>query len=74
MTPPEEVDPALVRYVWPHLLFDAVDLLGPSLVYNVGLEAIGYPPTIISSHEEHRQVEAALITHLQRKFLNGTAT
>lgn len=69
---PEEIDPARVRFTWPHFLFDAVDLLGPSLVYSVGLIALGYPPTWVSTYAEAQQVEAALITTSQRIYRNGT--
>lgn len=43
------------------------DLLGPELVYAVGLESLGYPPTWVDTKQEADQVEAAVIEFLERK-------
>lgn len=59
-----EVDPELVPYLWHWLMYPLTDLLGPELVYSVGIEALGYPPTWVDTVEEVRIVDAALVKHL----------
>ena len=62
-----EVDPSLTEFFWHWLMFPILDLLGPELVYAVGLECLGYPPTWVDTKQEADQVEAAVIQFLERK-------
>ena len=62
-----EVDSALTPYLWHWLMIPMTDLLGPELVYAVGLEALGYPPTWVDTKQEADQVEAAVMEFLERK-------
>lgn len=52
---------------WHWLMFAMVDVIGPELIWVVGLEALGYPPTWVTTIEERDLVEAALQVH----FLKG---
>lgn len=62
-----EVDPTVTEFFWHWLTFPMLDLLGPELVYVVGLETLGYPPTWVDAKQEADQVEAAVIEYLERK-------
>lgn len=62
-----EVDPDLTQYHWHWLLFPLTDLLGPALVYSVGLKALEYPPTWADTQEEADLIEAAVIKHLNKE-------
>jgi hypothetical protein len=62
-----EVDPALTEFFWHWLMFPMLDLLGPELVYAVGLESLGYPPTWVDTKQEADQVETAVMEFLERK-------
>ena len=62
-----EVEPTLTPYLWHWLMIPLTDLLGPELVYAVGPEALGYPPTWVDTKQEADQVEAAVIEFLERK-------
>ena len=62
-----EVDPALTPYLWHWLMIPLTDMLGPELVYAVGLEALAYPPTWVDMKEEADLVEAAVIEFLESK-------
>lgn len=64
MSLPGEVDPNLTQYHWHWLMFPLTDLLGPELVYAVGLQALGYPPTWVDTQAEVDAVDAALIKHI----------
>jgi len=62
-----EVEPTLTPYLWHWLMIPMTDLLGPELVYAVGLESLGYPPTWVDTKQEADQVEAAVMEFLERK-------
>jgi len=62
-----EVEPTLTPYLWHWLMIPMPDLLGPELVYAVGLECLEYPPTWVDTKQEADQVEAAVIEFLERK-------
>jgi hypothetical protein len=62
-----EVDPDCTEFFWHWLMFPMLDLLGPELVYAVGLEALKYPPTWVDTKLEADRVEAAVIEFLERK-------
>lgn len=62
-----EVDPDEIQFHYHWLMFPMLDLLGPELVYAVGLESLGYPPTWVDTKQEADQVEAAVIEFLERK-------
>ena len=58
-------DPDVIPFHWHWLMYPLIDLLGPELVYAVGLEALGYPPTLVDTQQEVDQVHPALIKHLE---------
>lgn len=62
-----EVDPAQIPSHWHWIMYPLIDLLGPELVYAVGLQALGYPPTLVDTQQEVDQVDAALIKYLECK-------
>lgn len=62
-----EVDPELTSFFWHWLMFPMLDLIGPEIVYAVGLEALGYPPTWVDTKPEADQVETAVIDFLETK-------
>ena len=62
-----EVDATVTEFFWHWLMFPMLDLLGPELVYAVGLECLEYPPTWVDTKQEADQVEAAVIEFLERK-------
>ncbi len=62
-----EVDPDEIQFHYHWIMFPMLDLLGPELVYAVGLEALKYPPTLVDTKPEADQVEAAVIEFLERK-------
>lgn len=66
MALPGEVDPDLVPFFWAGawMLFPHLDMFGPAIVYAVGLEALGYPPTWVDTTQEADLVEAAIWRHL----------
>ena len=61
-----EVDPELTQYFWHWLMFPLLDLIGPELVYSIGMEALDYPPTWADTKEEADLVEAAIVLHLNK--------
>ena len=62
-----EVDPAFTEKLWDWRMFPMLDLLGPELVYAVGLKSLGFPPTLVDTKEEADQVEAAVIKFLKNE-------
>ncbi len=62
-----EVDATVTKFFWHWLLFPAVDLIGPELVYSIGLESLGYPPTWCDTQQEADQVEAAITKFLEKE-------
>ncbi len=64
MSLPGEIDPQLIQYHWHWLLFPCLDFFGPEQVYAIGLEVLGYPPTLADTKQEADLVEAALIASL----------
>jgi len=48
-------------------MFPMLDLIGPEIVYAVGLKALEYPPTWVDTKEEADQVEAAVMVFLTAK-------
>jgi hypothetical protein len=60
-----EVNPELIQFHWHWLMFPLLDMIGPELVYVVGLETLGYPPTWIDLKEEADLVESAVVEFLQ---------
>jgi hypothetical protein len=62
-----EVDPELVEFFWHWLMYPLLDMIGPELVYSIGLECLGYPPTWVDLKEEADLVEAAVIEFLEKK-------
>lgn len=61
-----EVDPELTQYFWHWLMFPLLDLIGPELVYSIGMNALDYPPTWVDTKEEADLVEAAIVLHLNK--------
>jgi len=61
-----EVDPELTPFFWHWIMFPMLDLLGPELVYAVGIQALGYPPTWVDMKEEAAIVEAAIKKYLEQ--------
>jgi len=55
-----EVDPEWVSFHWHWIMYPMVDLLGPELVYAVGLKALGYPPNWVDTKNEADSVESAI--------------
>lgn len=47
-----EVDPNEIQFHYHWIMFPMLDLLGPELVYAVGLEALKYPPTLVDTKPE----------------------
>ena len=62
-----EVDPELTSFHWHWIMFPMTDLLGPELVYSVGLKALEYPPTWVDTKQEADLVEAAIDKYLEAK-------
>lgn len=62
-----DVDPDLSHLMWPWLMQPMVDLLGPELVYAVGMECLEYPPTWVDTKPEADKVEAAVMEFLEKK-------
>ena len=58
-----EVDKNEIPYHWHWILFPLLEQYGPELVYAVGLNALGYPPTWVDLAEEAAKVEAAMKTY-----------
>lgn len=69
MSLPGETDPESVPFHWHWLMFPILDFFSPELVWSVGLDVLGYPPTLVDTKEESDAVEAALIERLNS---NGT--
>jgi hypothetical protein len=46
---------------WPLLMMAAVARYGASRVWDVGIEVLGFPPTLITQIGERDKVQAALI-------------
>ena len=61
-----EVDPELMPYFWHWIMFPMLDLVGPELVYSIGLKVLGYPPTWVDMQEEAAEVEAAVVEFLNK--------
>lgn len=53
------------------LLVPAVQLFGGPAVYQIGFNALGYPPTWADMPEEVELIESALLAFAQEK-INGT--
>lgn len=68
MALPGELDESEVQFHWHWTMFPMLDLFGPALVYSVGLQALGYPPTFVDMKEEADLVEAALLNHVQKEY------
>ena len=49
---------------WHWLMFPLIDLVGPELIWAIGIEALEYPPTWATTPQERDIVEAALQQHL----------
>jgi hypothetical protein len=60
MSQRNEVDAESVPYIWHWIMHPMCDLLGPELVYAVGLKALEYPPTWVDTKKEADLVEAAI--------------
>jgi len=61
-----EVDPEKNYTMWHWLMHPMVDMLGPDLVYAVGIECLKYPPTWVDTKPEADLVEAAIDDFLNR--------
>ncbi len=72
MASAEEIDPNLIQFFWHWHMFPLLDLMGPALVYSVGLQALGYPPTWADTKAEADAVDAAIIKHLNGEKINVT--
>ena len=46
---------------WHWLMWPLIDLFGFELVWSVGLETLGYPPTLVDLPAEAELVESALL-------------
>lgn len=60
----EELERDFIQFHWHWAMFPLIDLVGPELVYAVGLKALGYPPTFADTQKEADIVDAAIIQHL----------
>ena len=68
MTLPGYLRPDLLPFHWHWLMFDLLNFLGPELVWEVGLNALGYPPTWVDTSEEFEKVESAIAEFLKGKY------
>jgi hypothetical protein len=53
---------------WHWLLHSLIELVGPTVVYDVGLRVLEYPPTWVDSHGEADVVESAVFDFLRSKY------
>ncbi len=67
MTFADETDRNCVRWQWNRLLLPTVEMLGPMIVWSVGFEALGYPPTWTHTQDEADRVIAACFAKLKEK-------
>jgi hypothetical protein len=62
-----DVDPTKIYESWHWLFFPMLEMLGPELIYSIGLTALEYPPTWANTKQEADLVEAAVDLYFQNK-------
>lgn len=62
-----DVDPTKIYEFWHWLFFPMLEMLGPELIYSIGLPALGYPPTWADTKQEADLIEAAVDLYFQNK-------
>jgi hypothetical protein len=62
----EDIHNVAIRWHW--LLHSLIKLVGPQVVYDVGLSALGYPPTWVDTHSEADTVESAVFEFLRGRY------
>lgn len=67
MTFADETDWACIYWQWHWSLLPTVQMLGPSFVWGIGLQALGYPPTWVDMVEEAEIVKAACLKQLRER-------
>jgi|GEM_PF-2044263 len=68
MTLSEETDRACIHWQWHWMLMATVEMLGPSFVWSIGFQALGYPPTWIHTKDEADAVIKACLEKLKEKL------
>lgn len=58
-----ETDQERMEEFWPPSLWPACQLLGCPLVWSIGLESLGYPPTWAHTQKEADIVESGIQKH-----------
>lgn len=62
----EDVEDIGIRWHW--LMHSLIRLVGPRVVYDVGLQVLEYPPTWVDTHREADLVEAAVFEFLRSRY------
>ena len=62
----EDVKDIGIRWHW--LMHSLIRLVGPRVVYDVGLQVLEYPPTWVDTHHEADLVEAAVFEFLRSRY------
>ena len=62
----EDVEDIGIRWHW--LMHSLIRLVGPRVVYDVGLQVLEYPPTWVDTHYEADLVEAAVFEFLRSRY------
>ena len=68
MTMPDE--DVLCLDAFHYLLVPAVQLVGAPLIWKIGIEVLGYPPTWVDMVEEVELIENAIASHLEGKVFH----
>jgi hypothetical protein len=62
----EDVEDIGIRWHW--LMHSLIGLVGPRVVYDVGLQVLEYPPTWVDTHTEADLVENAVFEFLRSRY------
>jgi hypothetical protein len=62
----EDVEDIGIRWHW--LMHSLIRLVGPRVVYDVGLQVLEYPPTWVDTHTEADLVENAVFEFLRSRY------
>ena len=62
----EDVEDIGIRWHW--LMHSLIGLVGPRVVYDVGLQVLEYPPTWVDTHTEADLVENAVFVFLRSRY------
>ena len=69
---PDELDADKVRINYHHSLLTPIAFFGVERVWSIGLDALGYPPTLVTSQPEGQIVHDALLADARTRY--GIAT